>query len=102
MEDLYAKFLPQFLAIARARLTTAVTAVNKRDGEAGPAIVRELHALAGEAGLLGLQQVIPIARACELKAKALRGGLADADADALLAALHELEQIIDRIGAASP
>jgi len=59
--------------------------------------VRELHSLAGEAGLLGLHQVIPIARDGEQKAKRLRTSRADADAEALIAALRQLDQIIEAI-----
>jgi chemotaxis protein histidine kinase CheA len=98
MEDLYAKFFPQFVMLARKRLSVATTTATKRDHAAVPTIVRELHALVGEAGLLGLRPVIPIARDCEHKAKALQGSRADADADALVAALCELTQLIERLG----
>jgi HPt (histidine-containing phosphotransfer) domain-containing protein len=64
--------------------------------------VRELHSLAGEAGLLGLHQIIPVARDGEQKAKRLHTSHADADADALAAALRELDQIIDDIARAPP
>jgi HPt (histidine-containing phosphotransfer) domain-containing protein len=98
MEDLFAKFFPQFIALARTRLSVATSAATGRDHTAVPTIVRELHALAGEAGLLGLRQVIPLARDCELKAKALQASRADGDADALLGALRELSQLIERLG----
>jgi HPt (histidine-containing phosphotransfer) domain-containing protein len=99
MEDLRAKFVPQFVALARARLSVALAAVARRDHGATTKTVRELHSLAGEAGLLGLDAVIPLARDSEHKAKLLRVSQADADADALVAALRELELVIESIAA---
>lgn len=96
-EDLYAKFLPQFVALARTRVSVALAAVAQRDHGAMPATVRELHSLAGEAGLLGLNEVIPLARDGERRAKLLHGSHTDADADALVAALRALEQAIENI-----
>ena len=101
MEDLHARFLPQFVALARSRVAMAVKAVAERDHAATPKIVRELHTLAGEAGLLGLHDVVPLARDGEHKAKALHLSRADADADALAAALDQLDHVIDRIGEAN-
>lgn len=100
-EDLYAKFLPQFVALARTRVATALAAVLRRDHGVTTTIVRELHSLAGEAGLLGLHKVIPLARDSEQKAKVLHVSQADADADALVAALRELETVIEGIGSTS-
>jgi HPt (histidine-containing phosphotransfer) domain-containing protein len=96
-EDLHARFVPQFVALARTRVSVALAAVAQRDHGAMPATVRELHSLAGEAGLLGLHEVIPLARDGERKAKVLHVSQADADADALVAALRALEQIIEGI-----
>jgi HPt (histidine-containing phosphotransfer) domain-containing protein len=101
MEDLHAKFLPQFVKLARSRVAMAVKALAERDHAATPKIVRELHTLAGEAGLLGLHDVVPLAREGEHKAKALHMSRDDADADALAAALHQLDHVIDRIGEAN-
>jgi HPt (histidine-containing phosphotransfer) domain-containing protein len=99
-DDLVARFLPQFVALARARVEAALAAAARRDHGATPTTVRELHSLAGEAGLLGLKAVIPLARDSELKAKQLRTSHADADADALVTALRELDRLIDEIAAA--
>jgi HPt (histidine-containing phosphotransfer) domain-containing protein len=96
-DDLYARFLPPFVALARARVASALAAVQHRDHEAITTTVRELHSLAGEAGLLGLHEVIPLARDSEQKAKLLHASRADADADALVAALHKLDTVIDGI-----
>jgi HPt (histidine-containing phosphotransfer) domain-containing protein len=102
MDDLYARFLPQFVALARSRVAVAIAAATQRDHAVTTTTVRELHSLAGEAGLLGLDGVIPLARDCEHKAKLLHGSHADADADALIAALRQLEPAIDAIAAMKP
>jgi len=102
MEDLHAKFLPQFVVLARKRLALALTAAIARDHSATSKVVRELHTLAGEAGLLGLHEVVPLARECEHKAKALHASHSDADADLLVGGLRQLEGVIERIGATAP
>jgi HPt (histidine-containing phosphotransfer) domain-containing protein len=102
MDDLYAKFLPMFVTLARSRMAVAITAATQRDHAALPTIVRELHTLAGEAGLLGLGDVVPLARDSELKAKALLASRAAADAELLVAALRQLERVIESIAAAGP
>lgn len=101
MEDLYAKFLPQFIVVARTRIATALQSANRRDQTSGPAVVGELHALAGEAGLLGLRDIVPLARDCESKAKALRASGDSADTDSLLAGLRQLEQAIESLAASA-
>jgi HPt (histidine-containing phosphotransfer) domain-containing protein len=102
MEDLYAKFLPMFVTLARSRLATAITVATQRDHAALPTIIRELHTLAGEAGLLGLGDVVPLARDGEQKAKALLLSRAAPDAEALVAALRQLERVIESIAPPGP
>src|SRR5690349_12104731 len=97
MDDLYGRFLPQFVALARSRVEMAIAAATRRDHGAITTVVRELHSLAGEAGLLGLSGVIPLARECEHKAKLLHISRADADADALVAALGQLSLVVEGI-----
>jgi HPt (histidine-containing phosphotransfer) domain-containing protein len=98
MDELSAKFLPQFLELARSRVTAALKAALARDHMAAPTIARNLHTLAGEAGLLGLHDVVPLAREGEQKAKALGGGRGEADAEQLVDALRRLERVIEHIG----
>ena len=99
MDDLHAKFMPQFLELARSRLAAALKAATARDHLAAATTARNLHTLAGEAGLLGLHDVVPLAREGEQKAKALGASRTDADAELLLDALRRLQQIIESIGA---
>lgn len=100
MDDLYAKFLPRFITLARARVATSILKVESRDPREQASVPVELHTLAGEAGLLGLKQVVPLAQACEQKAKALHSSRADADAESLLAALHQLASVIEEVSKA--
>lgn len=100
MDDLSAKFLPQFLELARSRVTSALKAAAARDHLAVPTIARNLHTLAGEAGLLGLHDVVPLAREGEHQAKSLGASRTDADAESLVDVLRRLERVIESIGAA--
>jgi hypothetical protein len=100
MEDLLAKFLPQFVTLARSRIEVAITSAPKRDAESAKLTVRELHTLVGEAGLLGLGQVVPLARDCEQKAKTLHGNPSDADIARLIEGLRELDRVISSLGGA--
>jgi HPt (histidine-containing phosphotransfer) domain-containing protein len=99
MDELSARFLPQFLDLARSRLTAAVQGATARDQVAATTIARNLHTLAGEAGLLGLHDVVPLAREGEAKAKALGASRSDADAESLIEVLRRLERVIEGIGA---
>lgn len=101
MDDLHAKFLPQFVDLARSRVALALKVAIDRDHAAAQKVMRELHTLAGEAGLLGLHHVVPLARDSEQKAKELHRTHADADADMLVAALQQLGRVIDQIATSS-
>jgi len=102
MDDLLAKFVPQFVELARSRVAVALSAAAQYDQAATTKVARDLHTLAGEAGLLGLSEVAPLARDCELKAKRLHASHTDAEVEGLVAALRQLAQLIEGIGAASP
>ena len=51
MEDLLATFMPKFAAIAKTRIARSIELATVRSPDGIPAIARELHAIAGEAGL---------------------------------------------------
>ena len=97
MQDLLATFTPKFVAIARTRITKSIELAMQRSPDHVPVIARELHAIAGEAGLLGIGPVVKLARGSEDLAKRLRASRSDADADALLASLTELKQAIEEV-----
>lgn len=97
MEDLIATFMPKFAAIAKTRIAKSLDLANQRTPDYVPTIARELHAIAGEAGLLGLVSIVALARNGEEHAKRLRTSQSDADADALLTSLTALKSAIDEV-----
>ncbi len=95
MDDLRARFLPRFLSTARERLARARTSL-EADGTGG-GLAGELHALAGEASILGLSRVSELARRGENTA---RGRVEPPGGDALAdcrTVLELLDQEIDRL-----
>jgi CheY-like chemotaxis protein len=67
IEELQERFRDKFIETARERLTRGLAALG---GEGDPAIVRhELHALAGEASMLGIDAMCTEARAGEAAAR---------------------------------
>jgi HPt (histidine-containing phosphotransfer) domain-containing protein len=97
MDDLIATFVPKFVATAKTRIAKSLELATKRTPDGVPQIARELHAIAGEAGLLGLSAIVALARAGEDQAKRLRTSRSDADADALVASLTELQGAIESV-----
>jgi HPt (histidine-containing phosphotransfer) domain-containing protein len=69
IEDLRARFLPAFVAAARERIVHALESLSTgRKPDAG-LVARELHALAGEAAVLGVGEVATLARQGEAAAR---------------------------------
>jgi HPt (histidine-containing phosphotransfer) domain-containing protein len=97
MDDLLASFMPRFKDLAGTRLTRSIEIAEQRDHANLATIARDLHAVAGEAGLLGLAAIVPLARAGEEHAKRLRTTRSDADAVALVASLTELKRAIEAV-----
>ena len=90
IEELRAQFFPQFMAQARARIERAHRTVAHRELVAMVETQRELHALVGEAGLMGLDAVITLARHAERMAQRLVETGSDEAAAALESAVDEL------------
>lgn len=99
IKDLYEKFLPQFVELARVRMERAQEAVLRPEIAAMTVVIRELHAIAGEAGLLGLAPIVPLARQAEERAKRLRESTTDTDRTAFAGALAELKGAIEVVEA---
>lgn len=102
MEDLHAAFLPRFLESARGRLAKALEAAKDPGGNATAATLRDLHSLAGEAGLLGLSSVLARARDCEDKARRLVAARNDDTLAGLTGALEELAKALDQLDKHEP
>jgi len=101
-EDLRTVFLPRFTALARTRISQAIEVANRRDIGATATTLRDLHALSGEAGLLGLSEIVPYARESEARARRVYDTREDSDAEALVAALTDLASAVERVAAANP
>ena len=86
-DDIAAMFIPRFAENARAYLATATEATTRRDPTALAVVVRHMHSIAGEAGLLGLRDVVNLARDGEARAKRLSSEPTDQAVDAYRAAL---------------
>jgi HPt (histidine-containing phosphotransfer) domain-containing protein len=68
VSDLLAKFLPRFLKLSQERLGK-IEAQLAAETPVSSVIVNELHAIAGEAGLIGLPDLANVAREGERTAK---------------------------------
>lgn len=97
MNDLFAVFMPKFLTIARTRIARSLDLATERRPEHVPAIARELHAIAGEAGLLGLGAIVSLARQGEEHTRRLRSARSAEEADALVAVLAELKDAVEHV-----
>lgn len=94
MDELVAKFLPRFEALANERLHKALEIASKRQHERAGDIVHDLHSLAGEAGLLGLEAVTSMARGAEDSARKYRDTRAEAEAAGLVDRLEKLSAAV--------
>lgn len=102
IDDLQARFLPQFMMTAKLRVERVRDIATRRDHGALHAALRELHALVGEAGLLGLGGVLALARAAEAATHRAHGSRSDADVRALEAALDELATCLELVSSHEP
>lgn len=100
MEEVRRRFLPRFTALARERVAKArELAHTPIGGEEVQALAREFHSLAGEAGLLGLGDLIKVARAAEEAAVQLHDDRSSDRLSALKNALEVLERALDSVEA---
>lgn len=97
MNDLQARFIPQFIDLARGRIARGIDVATRNDHQGVGLTARELHALAGEAGLLGLPAIVSLARDSEDKARRMQASQSSEDAAALVAALRELGRVIELV-----
>lgn len=97
VDDLLERFLPRFRTLAMERLVKATAVATERDfpGIAGAA--GDLHAIAGESGLLGLSQIAAAARVAEDLGRACGVSHAVADVEAFLAAVTTITSLIEAL-----
>lgn len=94
-EELRARFLPRFIETARSRLSRAHEQLASQQGPHG--VQGELHALAGEASLLGLFNIAELARRGEHAARSWAAGTSDEAMDSCTAALQSLSRDIEAL-----
>jgi HPt (histidine-containing phosphotransfer) domain-containing protein len=70
IEELRARFGPKLITVARERLREARTLLHERPPNAAIKIARTLHALSGEAAMLGLTDLAGAVRGAEAVALA--------------------------------
>jgi HPt (histidine-containing phosphotransfer) domain-containing protein len=103
VDDFKQKFLGRFTALARERISLGMNVAASTECDEALHLARELHSLAGEAGLLGLPHLLVSARTAEEAATKLNASRDPSEREALKAALSELGQAIERIASeASP
>ncbi|HJZ87338.1 MAG TPA: Hpt domain-containing protein [Polyangia bacterium] len=98
IDDLRARFLPRFVAASRARLARSRGLTAPASADPGT-LAKELHAMAGEAALIGFPDLADLARATEISARAWASGHADA-AERCRRNLAELEVAVEALALA--
>lgn len=96
LADLQRKFFPRFAKSAKERIADGHRTAQHVEGDGALHLARHMHSLAGEAGLLGLGDLVVIARVAEEAATQLHADGSDARRDGLVAALTELEAALQR------
>ena len=92
IDDIRARFLPRFVATARERLERASKLI--ADGAlATPSIAADLHTIAGEASIMGLDEIAALAREGE---RAVRVVAAEADGSVVVP-LYKLWRKLDEL-----
>jgi hypothetical protein len=86
------RFLPRFAALARDRIERGMTVASTGDATNAPKVVGDMHSLAGEAGMLGLEAVLQAAIAAENAARRFATG--GGEALSLDRALRDLQAAV--------
>ena len=94
MYDVKKKFMPRFTELAKQRIRTGLRVAGYVAGDQALAVARELHSLAGEAGLLGLDDLVPLARVAEQAATQLHTAREEPQRVALEQALLHLHAAV--------
>jgi HPt (histidine-containing phosphotransfer) domain-containing protein len=90
VEDIKRKFLPRFAVLAKERIRVGLEVASTVEGDQALVLARELHSMAGEAGLLGLTDLLSLARAAEVAATQLHASRVPSKRTALQQTLLDL------------
>src|SRR5207249_2988749 len=99
MDDLRARFIPMFIKGALERVARGKEHIAEDDATAAFA---ELHALAGEAAILGIDHIARSARQGELAAKRWRETDAADGREECARQLHVVGEAVARLGTEPP
>ena len=94
VDDIKRKFLPRFAALAKERISVGLGVAAHVEGDQALVLARELHSMAGEAGLLGLTDLLSLARAAEVAATQLHASRVPSKCTALEQALLDLHSAV--------
>ncbi len=97
MDDVTRKFLPRFAALAKERIRVGLEVAAGTEGDKALDLARELHSMAGEAGLLGLGELLSLARAAEVAATQLHASRVPSKRTALEQALFDLHVAVSAV-----
>jgi hypothetical protein len=86
------RFLPRFAALARDRIARGMAVASAGDATSAPKVIGDMHSLAGEAGMLGLETVLQAAIAAESAAR--RFAAESGEAVSLDRALRDLQAAV--------
>lgn len=87
------KFVVRFAKLSEERIARGRAAASAGDGDLEE-VARELHSMAGEAGLLGVPEVMALARAAEQAVLDLVAARSDDTREGLVCALADLEKAL--------
>ena len=99
LDELRARFRTRFIETARERIRRSLSLLGGSDGAAQ--LVTELHSLAGEASMLGLDDIAEIARSGEESAKQWQAGSSAAQV-ACARTMRTLSQRVEAFAAEPP
>lgn len=97
MNGVRRKFLPRFTALAQERIRGGLAVAAKAEGDQALDLAREMHSMAGEAGLLGLSDLLTLARVAEVAATQLHASRVPSKRTALERALLDLGAAVSRV-----
>jgi HPt (histidine-containing phosphotransfer) domain-containing protein len=91
VDDIKRRFLPRFAALAKERIRVGLDVAASLEGDQALVLARELHSMAGEAGLLGFTELLSLARVAEVAATQLHASRVPSKRTALQQALLDLQ-----------
>lgn len=86
------RFLPRFIELATERIKRSLVGITD-----ATLLRREMHTLAGEAGMLGLEEVSNLAHQLSMKASSVAGPPSSGDQASCARLLRSLQMCVDQL-----